>query len=214
MRNFNHKQFVKIKLDHKQRQCGIYCIRNSLNDKIYIGSSGNCYHRIMSQHYWKLRSNQHSNPHLQSAWNEYGEDNFEAFVVEECMPDELILIEQLYLDNTNCLNSDLGYNINKFADRIVLTEEQKTKISLSKKGKKRSESTKKKLSEANKKRKWTEEQRQKFTVSTTGQKRTDETKNKMSISQKEAWKYRPRVWTDRVRELMMIARNRNREESE
>jgi len=155
----------------------------------------------MSQHYHKLRNGQHSNPHLQSAWLEYGENNFEAFVIEECLKEELIIIEQLYLDNTKCLDRDFGYNINIKADRIILTEEQRKKISLSKIGKPRSVELRKKISEIGKKRKWSVEQREKFIKSNSGENhwnygghRTEEEKIKIGkankVSIKKWWKLR------------------------
>ena len=180
-----------------------------MNGKFYLGSSTRCYHRIKSQHLYNLRRNIHTNPHLQAAWNKYGESAFEYFCVEECSKEMLVVVEQEYLDNTHCTNAGIGYNVNPYADRMILTEEQRKKISLSKVGKPRSDEVKKKISEANRKRKWSEEQHHKFVSSMTGQKRSDETKKKMSTSQKKAWKHRPHEWSEEVREIMIAARNRN-----
>ena len=74
----------KIKPIWNARQCGIYCIRNKINGKFYIGSSINCYKRIKSHHFARLKAQTHTNPHLQASFNKYGKLAFEAFVVEEC----------------------------------------------------------------------------------------------------------------------------------
>lgn len=61
---------------------GIYCIRNTENGKIYIGSSVDCEQRFR-YHLSGLRGNYHDNSKLNNAWNKYGEKNFELFVAEE-----------------------------------------------------------------------------------------------------------------------------------
>ena len=63
------------------KNCGIYVIQNTINNHIYIGSSINLKQRF-SQHKSTLRNNTHKNKHLQSAWNKYGEENFEFIIIE------------------------------------------------------------------------------------------------------------------------------------
>jgi group I intron endonuclease len=157
-----------VALDYRRKQSGIYCIRNTINGKFYIGSSAQCYHRVKSQHLARLRNNKHSNPHLQASWNVYGEEAFEYFIVEECDRSELLTREQFYLDHSGCTKREIGYNINVLADRTVLTLEQCQKISASKKGILHSEETKMKISESGRGRKWTEEQRAKFIIANSG----------------------------------------------
>lgn len=62
----------------------IYWIRNMVNGKFYVGSSTQRYVRWRT-HKKKLRSNTHHCPHLQAAWNKYGEANFEFSVVERVL---------------------------------------------------------------------------------------------------------------------------------
>ena len=57
---------------------GIYCIKNKLNNKCYIGSSNDLIYREC-MHFHKLKYNKHVNNHLQASYNKYGRDNFEFF---------------------------------------------------------------------------------------------------------------------------------------
>jgi len=148
MRQYDVKNAKRIELDYRVKQCGIYCIYNNVNNKFYIGSSVFGYHRIRGQHLIRLRKNAHTNPHLQAAWNFYGEESFEFFILEETSKDEMLDVEQLYLDNTGCLNNKIGYNINTKAQKTILTPAQREKIRQSKLGKPRSEETKRKISES------------------------------------------------------------------
>jgi group I intron endonuclease len=76
---------------------GIYAIEHAVSAKFYIGSSYQC-RRRKSQHWTALRGGYHPSPHLQHAWNKYGEDAFEFFILEECAKSDLLIREQVYLD--------------------------------------------------------------------------------------------------------------------
>lgn len=101
--------FNLIKLDIAKTVCGIYCIKNKINGKFYIGSSEDIRHRWY-EHVFKLRKNKHINQHLQNAWNKYTEDNFEFLVIESCIKEELLNKEQYYIDTLHPFR-DNGYNI-------------------------------------------------------------------------------------------------------
>jgi len=60
---------------------GVYRIRNKLDSKRYIGSAQDFDER-WDTHRKELRKGTHYNPHLQNAWNKYGEENF-VFEIEE-----------------------------------------------------------------------------------------------------------------------------------
>ena len=92
------------------RLSGIYCIENLITHKRYIGQSNNMYSR-QTKHINELRKNKHENDYLQKAWNKYGENNFNFYVLEYCDIDMLDNKECYYIDLYNTLNRDLGYNL-------------------------------------------------------------------------------------------------------
>jgi len=76
----------------------IYEIRNTTNNKRYVGStvSGN---RRKSLHFHSLRKGKHHSRYLQNAFNKYGEGVFFFSIIEDDIPqDYLIEREQYWLD--------------------------------------------------------------------------------------------------------------------
>lgn len=77
---------------------GIYIIINLVNRKFYVGSAID-FNRRWYSHKHALRANKHANLHVQNAWNEYGEGNFEFKTIEDVLDkSQLIVREQHYLD--------------------------------------------------------------------------------------------------------------------
>jgi group I intron endonuclease len=110
---------------------GIYQISNSINGKIYIGSSINLKQRF-NDHKKLLRYNKHPNKHLQSAWNQYGEKAFIFNIIELVDNNSLLIREQYYIDLLYSSNKNLGYNISKIAGNTLgtkRTDETKLKMS-------------------------------------------------------------------------------------
>ena len=112
------------------KNCGIYVIQNTINNHIYIGSSINLKQRF-SQHKSTLRNNTHKNKHLQSAWNKYGEENFEFIIIEHTSNIKKVLNREnihirLYKPEYNNIqvNND---------EKFFHSEETKKKISETKK---------------------------------------------------------------------------------
>jgi len=110
---------------------GIYAISNTINNKIYIGST-NDLERRWCEHQHALRQNKHGNCHLQSSWDKHGEKAFE-FIVLECLDDldELVKAEQFWMDFYREGGKEL-YNFGMAADNPMRgrthTEEAKRKM--------------------------------------------------------------------------------------
>lgn len=103
---------------------GIYKIMNTVNNKVYIGSSININSR-WSKHKALLRHNKHENQKLQNSWNKYGEEVFQFSVIEECCVETLLDKEQKYLDE---LDFDSCLNISKIANTCIITDQVRAKI--------------------------------------------------------------------------------------
>jgi len=87
---------------------GIYKIQNIVNGKMYIGSAISLKKRLC-KHKAMLRHNNHDNIYLQRAWNKYGENSFEFFIIEEVTNKTLLIErEQCYID---MYDFDSLYNI-------------------------------------------------------------------------------------------------------
>lgn len=128
---------------------GIYCIKNKINGKCYIGSTNNL------------------------AYNKYGVDSFEFSIIEIITKDKfnkdyLLIREQHYIDSVHpeynilqIAGSNLGYNhsdetklqISSTMSGVKKSEEHAKHIRESQKGKILTDDHKKKLSDAAKKRK-------------------------------------------------------------
>ena len=83
--------------------CGIYIIKNKQSQKFYIGSSRDISTRWKS-HIWRLQKNIHPNAHLQSSWNKYKSEAFSFEILEECKEEDLLTVEQRYIDSYDFSN--------------------------------------------------------------------------------------------------------------
>lgn len=167
---------------------GVYCIKNNINNKIYVGSSINIGKRL-SGHRTDLRGGYHGNEHLQRAWNKYGEISFKFDFLEIVSKESDIRNrEQFWMDCLKVMDPNKGYNICPDAKGSRRSEETKRKISMSKKGVPMKEETKIKLSIAKtgKHPNLTPESRRKMGESSIKRKGTwkhsEETKKKISIA--------------------------------
>ena len=104
-------------------KCGIYCIKNIINDKCYIGSSIHIYYRLR-RHKSDLLKNAHANPILQNAYNKYGANSFVVSIIEECNEDIVLQREQYYIHTL-----DPVYNITKEVINNRPSLESRIKIS-------------------------------------------------------------------------------------
>lgn len=184
----------------KTKSFGIYQIRNLIDAKVYIGSTT----ANFTQRYKQWRDNlknQHSNKHLQSAWNKYGENNF-IFEILEVIDDDFKSSEekikyvrqreQYWIDLKQSYKQDIGYN---FQSKTILkertwslnSEETKEKTSNSMKQKWSSEEHKEKMKIANQNA-WSDDARKRnASVKTKNQWADPEQREKMSEGQKATW---------------------------
>src|SRR5262245_10381758 len=84
---------------------GIYCIHNTVSDKVYVGQAVDLRHR-RNEHFRKLRKGTHENQHLQNAWNKYGARAFVFIVLERCRPEELTAREQHWMNYYQSANGE------------------------------------------------------------------------------------------------------------
>lgn len=96
---------------------GIYKITNLVNGKMYIGLSGNVKQRLAC-HRIILRKNEEHNPHLQNAWNKYGEDKFGFEPILFCEKDELERYEIALIKLYKTQDRKYGYNVTPGGMRI------------------------------------------------------------------------------------------------
>lgn len=78
---------------------------------MYIGSTTQSFRERWGEHYRLLKHNNHSNQHLQNAWNKYGENQFRFSILEIILKDDMQNIlqqEQRYIDEFGVNNL---YNI-------------------------------------------------------------------------------------------------------
>jgi group I intron endonuclease len=112
---------------------GVYAIVCRSNNKFYIGSSKNITKRL-DHHFKHLKKGNHRNPHLQNAWNLFGEDNFYYLIID--YSENNIEREQYWIDETKCYLREIGFNNTKKANAPLgykHTEENRIKMSKIKK---------------------------------------------------------------------------------
>lgn len=97
--------------------CGIYLIRNKINNKIYIGQSTDIYRRWMEHkrsgqpNKYKIKSLRDANTPIHLAMQKYGIENFEISLLEKCNRTELDDKEKYWIHILNSNNKDIGYNV-------------------------------------------------------------------------------------------------------
>ena len=142
----------------------VYQHKNKINGKVYIGITSQ-----KPEQRWRNGEGYKSSPHFYSAIQKYGWDNFEHNILfVELTKEQACLKEQELIKEFNSMNRKYGYNSTSGGDIFVMNEETKQKISQALMGNQNnlghscSEEKKKKISEAQKGRKFTEEHKQKL----------------------------------------------------
>ena len=132
---------------------GIYCITNTVNNKIYIGSSVFIQSRKL-YHFNSLKNNKHVNKYLQSAYDKYGLESFKFEIIEIINNEsELRQIEDDYIKIFEAANPLIGYNLMKDSKNYKTRYEKEhcKNISNANKGRPVKEETLKLIKDARKK---------------------------------------------------------------
>jgi group I intron endonuclease len=90
--------------------CGIYKLTNTIDKKVYIGSSVDLKSREY-KHFWMLKNKRHDNIHIQNVVNKFGLDVLKFEVVELCHENLLSEKENEYINLFKSNNPDFGYNL-------------------------------------------------------------------------------------------------------
>lgn len=135
---------------------GVYCITCAINNKKYIGVSNNIYTRI-NQHKTSLNKNnlKRENEYIIKDWNKYGYDNFNYTVLEyfnsTLSKKEKEDREFYWINKLNTIDRNIGYNLRRDSSKTGMIPLKETR---------------KKYSEANKKRFQNIEERKKIGIKT------------------------------------------------
>jgi group I intron endonuclease len=136
----------------------IYCIKNTINNKEYIGLTTRTLEHRWKQHIYESnkKDSWEWNTPLGNAIKKYGKDSFQVFVLEVCSSEtELKLKEIQLIKERKSLASETGYNLTLGGDGRLgykLSEETKQKIGQGNLGKVMSVDAREKMSVAAKKR--------------------------------------------------------------
>jgi len=183
----------------------IYKLYFNGDDRVYIGKTHRPLSKRRNNHIQRIKSKQHSNHLLREAMIKYGQDAMVLEEIEKCTLENSAEREIHWINQYNATDRSKGFNLSIKSNGSVsfnLSEEQKQKISIAKKGVGLSMEHKERVRQANlgkimseedkqKRRDWyknsggfTIEQREKMSQSASF-KRTDDTKAKMSVSREE-----------------------------
>lgn len=139
---------------------GIYKIESQFKpERIYVGSAVNITER-WRHHLNELKLTKHHSLKLQRHYNKYGQSDLLFSIIIECEKEDLITIEQSFLDSykpyfNTCkiAGNTLGVKYSEESKqkmRRPKSEEHKEKLRKSRLGKKATDSTKKKMSDSQK----------------------------------------------------------------
>lgn len=93
---------------------GVYAIVHIASGKLYVGSA-KCIAKRWQGHRSELGRGIHHSPLLQRAWNKYGSGAFAFVIIRFCPEDQLIPIEQKWMDEME-VSGKRGYNCRSLAE--------------------------------------------------------------------------------------------------
>jgi group I intron endonuclease len=114
-----------------EKRSGIYSICNTINGKIYIGSSSDLQKRKYD-HFNKLKAGKHTSKYLQRSYDKYGKEYFLFNVILICEISELKIYEQACID---VFKPEYNSRIVAESNRgMKLSIETREKMSIARKG--------------------------------------------------------------------------------
>lgn len=160
--------------------CSIYIIRNSINDKVYIGQTWNPIQRRLSEHIRHRNDKKRRSFKLSNAMNKYGVEKFSITLLTIVHTQKVAdYWENYFIKKYNSIS--MGYNIKNGGSNGKHSEKTKQKMSEIKLGKTFSDAHKSAISEAK------SGKTNKHLIGNTiwlGKNHTDESKKKMSLASK------------------------------
>ncbi|MCB0213769.1 MAG: GIY-YIG nuclease family protein [Anaerolineae bacterium] len=111
------KKDLKREYKERQKPAGVFQVKNSVNGKVFLGSSLNL-EGSLNKHKFILTIGNHRNKAMQADWREYGSEKFVFEVLEVVkvkddpsfnLSDELTLLEQIWLEELQPFG-ERGYN--------------------------------------------------------------------------------------------------------
>lgn len=124
---------------------GVYKITNTINNKVYIGQSVEIETRWKA-HIRALNRGDHTNEHLQAAWNKYTAACFNFEILCECDINDIDELEQKYIAQYKSCDDRYGYNYQTGGhNNHQLAESTKKKLSIALSGHKMSEENRKEV---------------------------------------------------------------------
>ena len=117
--------------------CGIYLIKNLINNKIYIGQSKNIKRRIQEHlrsaqpEKYSIKSERDLKTPIHLAMRKYGIENFSVNVLEKCAEEQLDTEEQYWISLLQANNSSIGYNLTEGGQKnFILSGEKHSQAKL------------------------------------------------------------------------------------
>lgn len=183
----NHEKY-SLSYDAKESSV-VYCCKNIVNNKTYIGYTQTSLYRRKISHYASSRKNT-SNNYFKSALSKYKESDFLWFVLFRSNSlDELKEREKFFIKLFKSNNRLFGYNLSSGGEQCFFNEEVRNKIS--KKAKSRGLDGEQnpfygKHHSSEQRKKWSESR--KGVIFNPGYKHTEEIKKRLSEIRKEICK--------------------------